>query len=52
MNDKKTFDKIQKIDFSSVFDDGYVDTDYVIITILDASDAFYDDTCITYVEPY
>ena len=43
---------LQKIDFSSVFDDGYVDTDYVIITILDASDAFYDDTCITYVEPY
>ena len=43
---------LQKIDFSSVFDDGYVDTDYVKITILDASDAFYDDTCITYVEPY
>lgn len=43
---------LQKIDFSNVFDGGYVDTDYVKITILDASDAFYDDTCITCVEPY
>ena len=42
----------QTISFSSDFDNGYVDTEYVIITILDTTSSIYDDTCITYIEPY
>ena len=44
--------KIQAIDFSNYFAEGYVNTEYVIITILDVEKAKYDDTCITYIEPY
>ena len=44
--------KIQAIDFSNYFAEGYVNTEYVKITILDVEKAKYDDTCITYIEPY
>ena len=44
--------KIQAIDFSNYFAEGYVNTEYVKITILDVEKAKYEDTCITYIEPY
>ena len=42
----------QIISFSNDFDNGYVDTEYVIITILDTTTSIYEDTCITYIRPY
>lgn len=42
---------IQVIDFSNYFADGYVDTEYVRITILGTVNSKYADTCLTYVQP-